>query len=215
MKNPERDRIQVKKLDEIKVNDKLGPEGLSCDCCNESSAVNPKMKQKKEQDDHDDHEDIEPKKILSDKTLIVTGLALTAAIIIVELMLPHSFITGFIMFVLATPVQFLLGKQFYIRFFRAIKNRKRFTTDTLVVLSTSVAYLYSLFTLFSFTDSNQFFEASASVLTIFTIGEYLESRVLRTTNKSLKNLLTLKPKSAIVIREGKEVLMNSDDIINY
>ena len=207
----------MKKFDEIKLNDELSPVGLSCDCCNESlalprsSSLTPKMEQKEEE--QNDSEDTEPKKILSDKTLIVIGLVMTAAIIIVELMLPHSFITGFIMFVLATPVQFLLGKQFYIRFFRAIKNRKRFTTDTLVVLSTSVAYLYSLFTLVSFTDSNQFFEASASVLTIFTIGEYLESRVLRTTNKSLKNLLTLKPKSAIVIRDGKEVLMNSDDII--
>jgi len=117
MRNPERGRIQVKKLDEIKLNDELSPEGLSCDCCNESSAVNPKMKQKQEeQNDNDDHEDIEAKKTLSDKTLIVIGLVLTAAIIIALLILPHSFTSGFIMFVLATPVQFLLGKQFYIRF---------------------------------------------------------------------------------------------------
>ncbi len=138
----------MKKLDEIKLNDKLSPEGLSCDCCDESSAVNPKMEQK--QEEQNDNEDIEPNKILSDKTLIVIGLVLTAAILVLELLLPHPFAAGFVMFVLATPVQFLLGKQFYIRFFRAIKNKKRFTTDTLVVLSTSLAYLYSLFTLFSF-----------------------------------------------------------------
>ncbi len=64
-----------------------------------------------------------------------------------------------------------------------------------------------------------FFEASASVLTIFTIGEYLESRVLKTTSESLRNLLALKPKKATVIRrniKGKEeeqVIINSDDIV--
>ena len=220
MKNQERGRNQVKKLDEIKLNDQLSSEGLSCDCCDESlalprsSSLTPNMEQKqKEHRDHEEYEVTESKKLVNDKTLIVIGLVLTATIVILELMLPNSFTTGFIMFVLATPVQFLLGKQFYIRFLRAIKNRKRFTTDTLVVLSTSIAYLYSLFTLFSFTETYQFFEASSSVLTIFTIGEYLERRVLKTTNESLKNLLTLKPKAAIVIRDGKEVSVNSDDII--
>jgi len=220
MKNQERGRNQVKKLDEIKLNDQLSSEGLSCDCCDESlalprsSSLTPNMEQKQEEHrDHEEYEVTESKKLVNDKTLIVIGLVLTATIVILELMLPSSFTTGFIMFVLATPVQFLLGKQFYIRFLRAIKNRKRFTTDTLVVLSTSIAYLYSLFTLFLFTESHQFFEASSSVLTIFTIGEYLERRVLKTTNESLKNLLTLKPKAALVIRDGREVSVSSDDII--
>ena len=56
-------------------------------------------------------------------------------------------------------------------------------------------------------------------MTIFTIGEYLESRVLKTTSESLRNLLALKPKKATVIRrniKGKEeeqVIINSDDIV--
>ena len=45
MKNQEGGRNQVKKLDEIKLNDELSPEALRCDCCNESSTVKPKMKQ--------------------------------------------------------------------------------------------------------------------------------------------------------------------------
>jgi cation transport ATPase len=79
------------------------------------------------------------------------------------------------MLALATAAQILLGRPFYYRFFQAVIHRKRFTTDTLVVLSTSVAYLYSLFTLLFTSSHVQFFEASTSVLTIFTIGEYLES----------------------------------------
>jgi P-type Cu+ transporter len=58
----------------------------------------------------------------------------------------------------------------------------------------------------------QFFEASSSVLTIFTIGEYLEGRVLKTTTESLQNLIALKPKTAIVMRNGREHLVDSDEI---
>jgi P-type Cu+ transporter len=82
------------------------------------------------------------------------------------------------------------------------------------VQSTTVAYLYSLFSLIFTSSHIQFFEASSSVLVIFTIGEYLESRVLKTTNESLKNLLALKPKTALIIRDGREEqLVNSDQIV--
>ena len=66
------------------------------------------------------------------------------------------------------------------------------------MLSTTVAYLYSLFTLLFTSTHVQFFEASSSVLVIFTIGEYLERKVLKTTNESLKNLLAFKPKTALL-----------------
>jgi P-type Cu+ transporter len=124
----------------------------------------------------------------------------------------HNIITDYVTLALATPVQFILGKPFYIRFYRAvIRQRKGFTTDTLVVLSTSVAYGYSLIALLAGADL-QFFEASASVLTIFTIGEYLESRVLKTTTESIRNLLALKPRTAVVIRDGKEEVIDADAI---
>ncbi|MGH9954491.1 MAG: heavy metal translocating P-type ATPase, partial [Nitrososphaeraceae archaeon] len=112
----------------------------------------------------------------------------------------------------ATPVQILLGRPFYIRFYKAIRYRKPFTTDTLVVLSTSIAYGYSLISILT-GSGILFFEASASVLTIFTIGEYLEGRVLRNTSESIRQLLALKPKTARVIRNGKEeVIIDADDI---
>ena len=196
----------MKEVDQIKLNDVED----RCDCCNE-----PLTEELLERPtDNDDRvEDVETNTILSVKILIVIGLVLTATIVVLELILPQSFTTGIIMFVLATPVQFLLGKPFYIRFYRALRNRKKFTTDTLVVLSTSVAYFYSLIILVSSTGTHTFFEASSSVLTIFTIGEYLEGRILKTTSESLKNLLTLKPRKATVIRNGIEISIYSDDIL--
>lgn len=136
---------------------------------------------------------IKQKRLLTDnKLLIVIGLASTISIVSLELFLADSDASTFIMLALATLVQILLGRPFYIKFFKAIRNRKRLTTDTLVVISTSVAYFYSIIDISNF----QFFEASSSVLTIFTIGEYLESRVIKTTSDSLRNILALKPKKS-------------------
>src|SRR2546423_6485231 len=135
---------------------------ITCDYCSELPPIQPVTTRKEREGDEEHvHNDNQKKRqLLNDKLLIIIGLVLTIPIVLIESLLPHSLLTGFITLALATPAQILLGRPFYYRFFQAVKHRKRFTTDTLVVLSTSVAYLYSLFTLL-FTNSHvQFFEAS-------------------------------------------------------
>jgi P-type Cu+ transporter len=164
----------------------------------------------------------------NEKLLILIGLVLTIPIVLLDIIFSDSYFINIVSLVLATPVQVLLGKPFYTRFIKAIRHKKGFTTDTLVVLSTSIAYLYSLITtVMGSSHTLQFFEASASVLTIFTIGEYLEARVLRTTSESIRNLLALRPKAAVVIRarndrggedekektEEKEIIVDADSIV--
>jgi Cu+-exporting ATPase len=107
----------------------------------------------------------------------------------------------------------MLGRPFYIRFFRALKHKHGFTTDTLVVLSTSIAYAYSIIAMTAGQEVH-FFEASASVLTIFTVGGYLEGRVLRSTSESLRKLLEFKPKTATVVvsSNGREEVVDADSI---
>lgn len=139
------------------------------------------------------------------RILIVIGLTLTVPLVIIELLEYYGLVgndirVGYIILVLATPIQILLGRPFYKRFYNSIRKRKSFTVDTLVVLSTSVAYVYSVIALFT-NQGVSFFEASASVLTIFTIGEYFESRTLKTTSDSIRNLIALKPKKTTIIRE--------------
>ena len=187
---------------------------VTCDCCNLPSITSLTEAGEYDEDfdqrhDHP-HEDKNKEKFFDNpKLLIGIGLALTIPIVLLEIT-HHNIITDYVTLALATPVQFILGKPFYIRFYRAvIRQKKCFTTDTLVVLSTTVAYGYSLVSLLEGADL-QFFEASASVLTIFTIGEYLETRVLKTTTESIRNLLALKPKTALVIRDGKEIVIDAD-----
>ena len=144
------------------------------------------------------------------KFLIILGVVVTIPIVLLETFFDSHY-TDFVLLILATVVQFFLGRPFYIRFIRAIRHRHTLTTDTLVILSTTVAYSYSLFA--TLTGSHApFFEASASVLTIFTIGEHLESRVRKSTTEAIKKLLALKPKTATIIRDGNEVTVDADSI---
>ena len=198
-----------------------GIDAITCDCCDQttSSSSTPQSVTETEEQVNDDfeqgpdqhHEDNKYiRKFDNPKLLIIIGLALTIPIVLLET-IHHNIIIDYVTLALATPVQFLLGKPFYTRFYRAVIKRKGFTTDTLVVLSTSVAYGYSLISLIAGADL-QFFEASSSVLTIFTIGEYLESRVIRNTTESIRKLLALKPSTAVVIRNGKEEVIDADAI---
>ena len=96
--------------------------------------------EEKGQEFNQEHQGKDNERRLSNpKLLIVIGLALTIPIVLLELLSYHSIVTDYIIaLALATPVQFILGKPFYLRFYRTIKQRKGFTTDTLVVLSVQV-----------------------------------------------------------------------------
>ena len=155
------DEIEGKQNSEIKLIKKQVDDiftSIDCDCCEEDVAaaplsstpsVNstratrtvPDERVKVDDSDHEDldydNEKLKRKKLFNDtKLLIIIGIVATVPIVFLELLLLDSLANMTIMLTLATTVQVLLGRPFYIRFFRAIKNRKRLTTDTLVVLST-------------------------------------------------------------------------------
>jgi P-type Cu+ transporter len=209
----------MKKLDDKIINNKElilkeGNKGidLSCDCC-ERSSQSPSLSMA--DNDDEGQSETDHNGFLNEKLLIVIGLSLTIPIVLLQILLSDSYhLTNLLSLALATPVQIVLGMPFYKRFIRAVRYKKRFTTDTLVVLSTTVAYLYSLISIVT-GSYIQFFEASSSVLTIFTIGEYLENRILKTTSESIRSLLALKPKKAVVIRnDGKgEQVIDADNIV--
>lgn len=155
-------------------------------------------------------EEIEGRDLGKTKHLIILGLALTIPIVILETLF-DSLTIDIVLLVLATPIQVFLGKPFYERFYRMLIHRHRLTTDTLVVLSTTIAYVYGVVSMITGTHA-PFFEASASVLTIFTIGEYIENRVKKTTTGTIKSLLELKPKTATVLRNGREETIPADAI---
>ncbi len=120
--------------------------------------------------------------------------------------------TNFIVqFLLATPVQFWVGWQFYSGFWKATKNR---TSDmnTLIAVGTSAAYLYSLVVTFfphwimvKELMVDVYFDTSAAIIVLILLGRFLEARAKGRTSEAIKKLMGLQPKTARVIRDGEEI----------
>ncbi|SKA11167.1 Cu+-exporting ATPase [Pilibacter termitis] len=116
------------------------------------------------------------------------------------LMFLHLPITQFL---LSTPVQFLLGARFYKGAYLALKNKSA-NMDVLVSLGTSVAYVSSIiFGLLLNQSSAVHFESSASILTLVTLGKFLEMRGKAKTGKAIEQLMNLQEKRVQVIQNGK------------
>ena len=117
---------------------------------------------------------------------------------------------NYIMWVLATPVQFYVGKQFYQGAWAALKN-KTSNMDTLIAMGTSAAYFYSVYVVLSGTG-HQYFEASAVLITLVIFGKYLEAVAKGKTSDAISKLMKLGAKTATVFRNGKEMKIPIDDV---
>ncbi|WP_322488500.1 heavy metal translocating P-type ATPase [Chloroflexus sp.] len=106
--------------------------------------------------------------------------------------------------VLATPVQFYSGRDFYRYAWRALRMRTA-TMDTLIALGSSAAYFYSLVLLLSGAPGHVYFETAAVIITLILVGKYLEARAKSQTSAAIKALIGLQPKTARVLRGGQEV----------
>ena len=115
------------------------------------------------------------------------------------------------MFVLATPVQFYVGRQYYIGAFKAIRAGSA-NMDVLIALGSSVAYFYSIVVTLGFLPGHVYFETAAVIITLILLGKYLESRAKGQTSEAIKKLLSLKAKTAHVLKDGKEVEIPADDV---
>jgi Cu+-exporting ATPase len=108
-----------------------------------------------------------------------------------------------LLFILATPVQVVLGLPFYRGAYFALKQ-KMADMNVLVALSTSAAYFYSVFATF-FISGPVFYEASTTVLTTITLGILLEKISRGKVGEAIKKLMKLEAKTARIIRNGKEI----------
>ncbi len=118
---------------------------------------------------------------------------------------------GYLLWILATPVQFYVGKEFYQGAWIALRNRSS-TMDTLVALGTSAAYFFSVYLVLFEGASDQYFEASAVLITLVILGKYLEAVSKHRTSEAINRLEKLFPKEASVIRNGIEVKVPVEEI---
>ena len=123
-----------------------------------------------------------------------------------------------ILLILATPVVFISGKRFYRIFWN---NLKHFSADmnSLVAVGTAAAYGYSvIITLFpklilkSGETAHVYFDTTVVIISLILMGRWLESRAKSKTNIAIKKLIALKPKTAVVKRNGDEIIIDINDL---
>ena len=128
----------------------------------------------------------------------------------------HFMLPYWLQFLLATPVQFWIGRRFYSGAFSALRGGGA-NMDVLVALGTSAAYFMSCAVWWLNLDQPVYFEASATLITLVLLGKLLEARAKGKTSGALEALISLQPKIAHVERDGamQEVAveeMHVDDI---
>jgi len=107
---------------------------------------------------------------------------------------------------LATPVQFIIGARFYKGAYKSLRAGAG-NMDVLVVLGTSAAYFYSVYLLLTLQNAHGqlYFEASAVLITLILAGKYMETRAKRGTTAAIRQLMDLRPQVARVRRsDGSE-----------
>lgn len=149
--------------------------------------------------------------------MLAAPLLLTMFVHLFGIQMPALLMNPWFQFVLATPVQFIIGWQFYVGAYKNLKNGSA-NMDVLVALGTSAAYFYSLYEmgkwLFnSIATPHLYFETSAVLITLILFGKYLETRAKTQTTNALNKLLNLQAKEARVLRNNKEQMIPLSDVI--
>jgi Cu+-exporting ATPase len=149
------------------------------------------------------------------KSKFLFSLVLSAVILIGSLEwlpgVPRGLTNVYLLWILATPVQFWAGWQFYRGAWGAFRHRNA-DMNTLVAVGTSAAYLYSVSAVLfpSFFRSGGiepkvYFDTSAVIVTLILLGRMLEARAKGQASEAIKKLIGLQPKTARVVKDGKEV----------
>ncbi|MGN8647593.1 heavy metal translocating P-type ATPase [Gracilibacillus sp. HCP3S3_G5_1] len=163
------------------------------------------------------------KQLKNMKTKLIISVLLSAPLLLTMLVhlfgmsIPDIFMNLWFQFALATPVQFIIGWQFYEGAYKNLRNGGA-NMDVLVALGTSAAYFYSLYEAFKTIGNPEYmphlyFETSAVLITLILFGKYLETRAKSQTTNALSKLLNLQAKEARVIRDGKELMIPVEEVV--
>ena len=145
------------------------------------------------------------------KRNITWATALTIPVVLIGMVFMNIRYANYIMLALTTPVLFVAGESFFAGAFKQAKHGKA-NMDTLVALSTGIAFLFSAFnTFYPQFWSNQglqphvYFEAASVVIVFILLGKLLEERAKSNTSSAIKKLIGLQPKTVIRITQQGEI----------
>jgi Cu2+-exporting ATPase len=178
-----------------------------------------------EQDAATDLEQIARERVAGLKKRLWASAALSIPLMVVGMGFMHAPWSPWVQWLLATPVLLFFGRQFFVNAWKQAKHRSA-NMDTLVALSTGVAYGFSVFnTVYPAfwtsrgLEAHVYFEAAAVIITFILLGKYLEERAKAGTGSAIKKLMSLRPNT--VLREDADgrthevsiAEVNVDDIL--
>ena len=163
--------------------------------------------------------------IRNETTKLLVGIAFALPLFLLSMardfgLLPdwsHAAWVNWLMLILATPVQFYVGWDYYVGGWKALRNGSA-NMDVLVAMGSSAAYLYSLPVTVALTlgssalGSHVYFETAAVIITLIKLGKLLEARAKGQTSAAIRRLMGLQPKTARVVRDGAEVEVPIDKL---
>jgi len=150
--------------------------------------------------------------IAAQRHYLIVGILFTVPLFLLSMgrdlgLLPmqiaHASWVHWLMFALATPVQFYVGWQYYVGAYKALRNGSA-NMDVLIAMGSSAAYLYSIPVMLGWIDGHVYFETAAVIITLIKLGKYLEAGAKGRTSEAIKKLMGLRPKTAHIIRDGRE-----------
>ncbi|MGH4140320.1 heavy metal translocating P-type ATPase [Clostridium sp.] len=147
---------------------------------------------------------------------MVPMIAIKLNIMLPEIINPmmHTKVYALIQLALVIPIMYT-GRKYFIVGFKSL-FRLSPNMDSLISMGASAAFLYSIFavyeTLIGNTGYEMYFESAGIILTLVTLGKYLETVTKGKTSEAIKKLMGLVPKTAIIIREDKEVEISIDEV---
>ncbi|CUB10877.1 Copper-exporting P-type ATPase A [Bacillus cereus] len=131
--------------------------------------------------------------------------------------LPDMLMNPWVQLTLATPVQFIIGGQFYVGAYKALRNKSA-NMDVLVALGTSAAYFYSVYLSIQSIGSSEhmtdlYFETSAVLITLIILGKLFEAKAKGRSSEAIKKLMGLQAKTATVVRDGTEMKILIEEVV--
>lgn len=160
------------------------------------------------------------REVLKQRRLLLLGILFSLPLFIVSMsrdlgLLPmaitHAGWLNWLMFALATPVQFYVGWDYYVGAFKAIRNGSA-NMDVLIAMGSSAAYFYSVVVSSGFIEGHVYFETAAVIITLIKLGKFLEARAKGETSEAIKKLMALRAKTAHVIRGGQEFEVPAEEV---
>ena len=164
-------------------------------------------------------EEMENKKYRTLRWRTIGAVILSVPVVIIGMFFMNMPYANYIMWALSTPVLLWLGKDFYINAWKQASHRTA-TMDTLVALSTGVAYLFSVFnTLFPQYWHDQglhahvYFEAAAVIVAFILLGRMLEEKAKGNTSAAIRKLMGLQPKNVTIIKSDGQHLKKPVEMV--